>query len=100
MKTNNNIELFKNDPIKKYCEGLRSDFHLDKKILFVQTPQVVLDSFNRDIALAKGYYIFPPTGSQHLCEAITHRGFEVRVLDLNFEILKKVHKDPNFNYHV
>jgi hypothetical protein len=84
-------------------ERLRSPLKtnwLHKKILFVQTPQVVLDSFNRDIALAKGYYIFPPTGSQHLCEAITHRGFEVRVLDLNFEILKKVHKDPNFNYHV
>ncbi len=32
----------------------------NERILLFSTPQVILDSFDRDIALANGYYIFPP----------------------------------------
>ena len=83
--------------INKFCDQLRLDIKLNERILFVQTPQVILDSFNSDIALKKGYYIFPPTGIQYLCDSIQHRSMDIQILDLNFEILKKVHNDPLFN---
>ena len=80
-----------NEIIKEYCKKLNSDIELSKRILFVQTPQVILDSFNKDIALANGYYIFPPTGIQYLCSTVQHRNLDMQILDLNFEILKTKH---------
>ena len=83
--------------INKFCEKILLDVPLNERILFVQTPQVILDSFDRDIALANGYYIFPPTGIQYLCDSIQGRNLSIQILDLNFEILKKVHNDQSFN---
>jgi len=81
----------------KYCDSLTSEVQLNKKVLFVQTPQVILDSFNRDVALNKGYYIFPPTGLQYLCSAIENLNLNTQIIDLNFEILKNAHIDPKFD---
>jgi hypothetical protein len=89
--------MLKDNPINKYCDKLRLDVSLNERILFVQTPQVILDSFNRDIALANGYYIFPPTGIQYLCDSIKHRNMDIQILDLNFEVLKRAHNDSAFN---
>ena len=75
----------KDNLISTYCDQLRLDVSLNERILFVQTPQVILDSFNRDIALANGYYIFPPTGIQYLCDSIKHRNMDIQILDLNFD---------------
>ncbi len=87
-----------NEIIKEYCKKLNSDIELSKRILFVQTPQVILDSFNKDIALANGYYIFPPTGIQYLCSTVQHRNLDMQILDLNFEILKNTHINPSFSH--
>ena len=84
------------ESIINYCEELRLSVLLNERILFVQTPQIILDNFNRDIALSKGYYIFPPTGIQYLCDSIKHRNMDVQILDLNFEILKRAHSDLSF----
>ena len=86
-----------------YCAQLREQLPANGRLLLVQIPQVILGSFNRDIALKRGYYAFPPTGLQYLYEAIKHRGLEVRILDLNYELLKRVFEDPGFdhnNWHV
>ena len=69
-----------NRRLADYCRELRRRYPIDERkgrILFVQIPQVILSSFNRDIALRRGYYAFPPTGLQYLYEAIKHRGMEV-----------------------
>ena len=88
-----------NQQFEQYCHALREDHVSDDRLLFIQIPQVILDSFNRDTALSGGYYIFPPTGIQYLYESVKHRNLEVKVLDLNYEILKRVHTQPDFNHN-
>jgi radical SAM superfamily enzyme YgiQ (UPF0313 family) len=80
-----------------YCQTLRKSYGPVRRVLLLQTPQILLDVFNREIALKRGYYIFPPTGPQCLYEAAKDRDIEFRILDLNYEILKDVHEDPNFS---
>ena len=78
----------KNSVFNEYCQEITSNIPFDGKILFVQLPQFNVTSFDRQIALTKGYYVFPPTGIQYLCESIKHYNFQLKVLDLNLEILK------------
>lgn len=82
-----------------YCAQLRQILPSNNRLLLIQIPQVILGSFNREIALARGYYAFPPTGLQYLFEAIKHRGLDVRILDLNYELLKRVFEDPDFDHN-
>jgi len=79
-----------------YCARLRERYPVNGRVLFVQIPQLLLESFNRDVALHRGYYAFPPTGLQVLHQALQGRGLEVRILDLNFETLRRVHEDAHF----
>lgn len=87
-----------NAELDAYCTELRENLPINDRLLLVQIPQVILGSFNRDIALKRGYYAFPPTGLQYLYEAIKHRGLNIRILDLNYELLKRVFEDPSFNH--
>jgi radical SAM superfamily enzyme YgiQ (UPF0313 family) len=80
-----------------YCARLRQALPANGRLLLIQIPQVILGSFNRDIALKRGYYAFPPTGLQYLYEAIKHRRLDVRILDLNYELLKRVFEQPDFD---
>ncbi|MFC1452614.1 B12-binding domain-containing radical SAM protein [Verrucomicrobiota bacterium] len=80
-----------------YCEELRRRYRPDRRILLVQLPQMPLESFNADTARRRGYYAFPPTGLQCLYEALKNDAFEIRILDLNFELLKRVRTDPGFD---
>ncbi len=77
----------------EYCNILKSKYRLNKRILLVQIPQLILKSFNSEVAREKGYYIFPPVGLQYLYEAIKKRDLDVKILDLNFMLLKKVFED-------
>jgi len=89
-----------NSRFKTHCSNLRNDMSIEERegrILLIQIPQVTLGYFNRDIAMSKGYYAFPPTGLQYICEAIKERDVEVRILDLNIEILKRVFDDPEYD---
>jgi radical SAM superfamily enzyme YgiQ (UPF0313 family) len=87
-----------NPAFAAYCETLRKQYlTASRRVLFVQVPQIVLEGFNREIALKKGYFIFPPTGIQYLIEAIKPHGLEIEVLDLNFELLRRVHQNPDFD---
>jgi tRNA A37 methylthiotransferase MiaB len=88
---------FDNSAFFAYCEALKRQYPGNNKILFVQIPQVILDSFNRDIALHRGYYAFPPTGLQCLYESIKTRGFDIKILDLNYELLARVFADQSFD---
>jgi len=80
-----------------YCDRLRQSLPCNDRLLLIQIPQVILGSFNRDIALKRGYYAFPPTGLQYLAEAVKHRGLTVQILDLNYELLKRVFEDETFD---
>ena len=93
------VKAHDNHQFDRYCYTMRDKHVCNDKVLFMQIPQVILDSFNRDTALTGGYYIFPPTGIQYLYESIRHRKLEVRILDLNYEILKRVHTRPDFDHN-
>ncbi|MAG98652.1 MAG: B12-binding domain-containing radical SAM protein [Alphaproteobacteria bacterium] len=84
---------FDNARFETYCAGLRHEHALSERLLLVQIPQIVLDAFNPQIARQRGYYNFPPTGLQYLDQAMAHRGLEVRVLDLNFELMKRISEE-------
>jgi radical SAM superfamily enzyme YgiQ (UPF0313 family) len=80
----------------EYCRTLRREAGQVSRVLLLQIPQMLLDAFNRDVALRRGYYIFPPTGLQCLYESVRRRDLEFRILDLNYEILRHVHENENF----
>jgi len=67
------------------------------KILLIQMPQIDIEVLNMEIAKAKGYYLFPPSGLQYVYEEIKHRDVEIQIIDLNFEILKLFLEDENFD---
>lgn len=73
--------------------------HGDEKprLLLIQMPQIDIEVLNKDIAVAKGYYLFPPSGLQYLYEDIKHRDIEVEIIDLNYEILKEFQENESFN---
>jgi radical SAM superfamily enzyme YgiQ (UPF0313 family) len=87
---------YDNSTFRHYSRSLAANYPSNKRLLLVQIPQVILDAFNRDIALDRGYYAYPPTGLQCLYDAIKHRDLEIEILDLNFELLKRIHEKPGF----
>ena len=89
--------IAENESLNRYCAVLRQQFSLNRRLLFVQIPHNLLSVFNRETALQRGYYAFPPTGLQYLYEAIRDRGFEVRILDINYELLVRVHEQVDFD---
>jgi hypothetical protein len=58
----------------------------------------MFDAFNIKIAKEKGYYAYPPVGLQCISKALSGRGLEIDILDLNYELLKRVINDSSFNY--
>jgi radical SAM superfamily enzyme YgiQ (UPF0313 family) len=84
--------------LREYGNLLRRQYGPNKKVLFVQIPQLILKSFNPDVARRKGYYAFPPTGLQYLYEAVKTRDLDIRILDLNFLLLKKISEDKTFDH--
>ena len=82
-----------------YCRTLRHRYPPGRKVLLVQTPQVLLSTFRTETARGRGYYAFPPTGLQCLYESIGEMalGMEVRILDLNLEILRHACEKPDFD---
>ncbi|MBF8273077.1 MAG: B12-binding protein [Magnetococcales bacterium] len=80
-----------------YCQRLRQTFGTTSSLLLVQIPQFDLDCFDTTIALKGGYHAFPPTGLQYLHEAICHRRLHIEIVDLGFELLTRVHAEPDFN---
>jgi len=87
-----------NKPLREYCTMLRSKYRSNNGVLLVQIPQFVMKSFNRDVALKRGYHAFPPAGLQYLYEAIKQRSLDVCILDLNLLLLERVCEDELFNH--
>ena len=98
------IEVIKNqsyetdeDLFLQICNGFKDKYIKNRKILFVQTLQLQLSAFNREVAKNKGYYAYPPTGLQWLAKSLETTDLEVSILDLNYEFLKRIIEDDTFN---
>ena len=81
----------------KACNNLRDQYINNRKILFIQTLQLQLSAFNRNVARNKGYYAYPPTGLQWLVKSLEETELEVSLLDLNYEFLKRIISDDTFS---
>ena len=73
-----------------YCRQLKGTYLRNKKVLLVQSPQFLMQGFNPQVAKDRGYYAYPPAGLQWIAKTFLRHGFEVRILDLNYEILRRV----------
>lgn len=87
------INIKDNSPFVEYCNLLKSKYRINNKVLFIQLPQFLFNSFNPKVAKQKGYYAFPPTGLQYLHESLKTRKLELKILDLNLVFLKKIHNN-------
>ena len=89
---------FDNKPLLDLCSALRERYTLTPRLLLVQVPQVDLQTFDPQIAKKRGYYNYPPTGLQYLYESVKHLDIEVRIVNLNMEILRRCHEVPDFDH--
>ncbi|MBF0191251.1 MAG: radical SAM protein [Magnetococcales bacterium] len=89
--------VFDNAPLEALCHSLVERHRPNRRVLLIQVPQIILKSFNREVALNKGYYIFPPTGLQCLAASAWDRDLEFKILDMNFELLKRTCEEENFD---
>ncbi len=87
-----------NTKLAEYTIELRKKYFLNNKVLFIQSLQFLFESINIDVIKNRGYYAYPPTGLQCLAKALSGRGIEIDVLDLNCQFLKRVINDETFNY--
>ena len=88
-----------NTALNRYCEELRSEFSIKKRLLLVQAPQFLFEAINIEVIRNRGYYAFPPTGLQWLAESLSGRDININIFDLNFHLLRRIIKDPGFDYH-
>ena len=88
-----------NTELLRCCEELRSDFSIKKRLLLVQAPQFLFETINIEVIRNRGYYAFPPTGLQWLAKSLSGRDININIFDLNFHLLRRIIKDPGFDYH-
>ncbi|MFH1798610.1 MAG: radical SAM protein [Candidatus Omnitrophota bacterium] len=87
-----------NKKLAVYSKILREKYLLNNKVLLIQPPQFMLDSFNLKVAKGKGCYAYPPAGLQCIANALSKRELDIDILDLNYQLLKRVNNDDSFNY--
>ena len=87
-----------NDELEEYIKILHKKYKLNRKILLIQVPQFQFESFSCEIARNRSYYAFPPTGLQCIAKSLENRNFELKILDLNYELLRMVKLGQKFDY--
>src|SRR3990172_425485 len=99
-KTGSDVQnqLVDNAKLAEYAAVLRRKYALNNRVLFVQSLQFLFESLNIEVIRKRGYYAFPPIGLQYLTKALSGRNLEIRILDLNYQFLKRVICDDFFNY--
>ncbi len=89
------------EQLEEHCAELREQVPLNNKILLVKGLQCRPETFEREVIKNRCYYAYPPTGLQVLAESISKnnkgRNLEARILDLNFEFLRRSINDPSFD---
>lgn len=83
--------------LSEFARILRGKYPINRRVLFVQSPQFLFESLNIEVIKNRGYYAYPPAGLQHLTKAISGRDIEVKILDLNYLFLKRVISDSSFD---
>lgn len=92
-------QQFDNNILDDYTAYLRKRYILNNKVLLIQSPQFLFGSLNSDIVRNRAYYSYPPTGLQCIAKALAGRNLDIKILDLNYLLLKRIIDDCNFDYH-
>ena len=72
----------------KVDQELKKKFkHQIKKILLINPPQFQTSFIDLDILKNKRYFNYPPYGLGLLRKSLVEKGYDVKILDLNFELL-------------
>ncbi|MBI4232671.1 B12-binding domain-containing radical SAM protein, partial [Candidatus Peregrinibacteria bacterium] len=87
-----------NTKLSEFAKILREKYPINNRVLFIQSPQFLFESLNIEVIKNRGYYAYPPAGLQHLAKALSGRGLYIRILDLNYQFLKRVIYDDSFKY--
>lgn len=90
--------ILENNDFLEYLSILRDKYTLNENVLLVQGPQFLFDAFNPEIIKMKGYYAYPPTGLQWLAESLSGRNLNIEILDLNYQLLKRIIEDDDFEH--
>ncbi|MEN6335313.1 MAG: cobalamin-dependent protein, partial [Phycisphaerales bacterium] len=86
-----------NKALKAYAASLRERFGPGKRLLLVQAPQFLFETINPEVIRSRGYYAYQPTGLQRLAESLSERDIEVKILDLNLHILRRIAEQGRFD---
>lgn len=83
--------------LDNYINGLIKKRRPENRLLLVNPVQINLEQFDMETARRRGYYLYPPVGLLFLAASAADTGVEVKILDLNYELLHKTIKDGRFN---
>jgi NAD(P)-dependent dehydrogenase (short-subunit alcohol dehydrogenase family) len=86
-----------NEALRRYAASLRERFGPGRRLLLVQAPQFLFETINPEVIRNRGYYAYPPTGLQRLAESLSGRDIEVRILDLNLHVLRRIAEQGRFD---
>jgi len=85
-----------NERLKARSRQLRQTVALTDRILLINLPQFDIRGFDRQVAVNRCYYAYPPTGLQALAQALAGWRMTVAILDLNYEFLRRANTDASF----
>lgn len=73
-----------------------------KKILLINPPMTTKENFDLNLARTQSYPCYPPYGIAILSTQLEKRGYGTKIVDLNFELLRKANTNSpgQFNYDV
>lgn len=91
-------EIEHNNKLSQYCASLRKRYVSNNKVLLIQAPQFLFESFSVEIAKNRGYYAYHPAGLQCIAKALSGRGLEIEIFDLNYSLLKHVIHEDSFDF--
>lgn len=83
--------------LDNYTKILKQKYSVSNRLLFINPFQFDARIFDLNIAKRRGYYAYPPTGLLFLAASIMHLGIEAEILDLNYEVLKRVIEGDKFS---
>ena len=79
-----------------FIRQLREQREINPRVLLVHAPDFLYGTYDAEVIKRGGAYSYPPTGLMFIRNTLEGLGAEVRILDLNFEILRATVEDPGF----
>ena len=86
------------EDLADYCAELRNSRQINRNVLLIKTPDLSIGLFEPALARNRSYQVYPPVGLQYLAQALESQNLDVKILDMNYELLKRANFQPSFNH--